>query len=319
MEGVLVSYLSARSSTCRSLYTKIQKLKDKIKACGLRHWTRRVQLASEETSSPFMDLPVELRQLIYSYLIPNTTVTNRGRFDAWESLRHDGEPCCPAMLRTNQKIYHEMIELFYSSSYFCILLSKNTLRFTSRGFKSVSRLPFSFRFITGLSLTLRVAGRSLDDIREREKFGFVSVKEAREQLRLINEIAIFFSPSGPGSLRNLKFDFRFCPMFFPGLSNISKTTVDRQATTHESLEFNFHSLRKIRVSGEVSMHEFEPQRACVRCFGEVKGDVITETREYFDLLGKEISGAYDKQDCDGVADIRHLVQFTDFPALVRLP
>ena len=74
MEGVLVSYLSARSSTCRSLYTKIQKLKDKIKACGPRRWTQRVQLASEEIPSPFMNLPVELRQLIYltSYPIPRS-------------------------------------------------------------------------------------------------------------------------------------------------------------------------------------------------------------------------------------------------------
>jgi len=95
----------------------------------------------EDISFPFMDLPAELRLHIYSYLMPNTNINTcqdyvkstvfPGKFYSyWPiQLRHDCKPCCPSLLRTNRQIYHEMVELWYSS--LCIGSASATTNFDS--------------------------------------------------------------------------------------------------------------------------------------------------------------------------------------------
>ncbi|KAI9695310.1 MAG: hypothetical protein M1820_008717 [Bogoriella megaspora] len=63
---------------------------------------------------PFLKLPPELRLKIYSYLFPNKPVTGRHK----QRLRHGGESCCTAILRTNHLIYDEASELLYGSVQF---------------------------------------------------------------------------------------------------------------------------------------------------------------------------------------------------------
>jgi hypothetical protein len=253
-----------------------------------------------------MTLPIEIRLFIYSYLIPNATVPSGSWKEEWEQygvwvrLRHDRKPCRLALLQTNRMIYYEMVELLYSSTCYSLWLEKNNLRFVNRNLSSVTSLPFGFQFITRLSLTVKVAGRSLDYIRDHESLGYSSEKEALQHLSLVTEISNFFSSSGPGSLQNLHLRLHFGPTFFLFLfllMNPLKTPPARdlvRTTIWKSLEFNFDSLRNIRVSRGISMDELMPLRAIDGCFGQFKEDVIAVKTEYFDLLENEISGAYDE-------------------------
>lgn len=253
-----------------------------------------------------MTLPVEIRLLIYSYLIPNATVPSGSWKDKWEQygvwvrLRHDRKPCRLALLQTNRTIYYEMVELLYSSPCYSLWLEKNNLRFVNRYFSSVTSLPFGFQFITSLSLTVKVAGRSLDYIRDHEKLGYSSEKEALQHLGLVESISKFFSSSGPGSLQNLSLGLHFGPTFFLFLFLPMDCIKVRpppdlvRTTIRKSLEFNFDSLRNIRVSRGITMDEIMPQCAISGCYGKFMEDVIAVKAEYFDLLEKEISGAYDE-------------------------
>jgi hypothetical protein len=213
-------------------------------------------------------------------------------------LRHDRKPCRLALLRTNRKIYCEMIEFLYNSTCYSVWLEKNNLYFVNRDFSSVTSLPFGFRFITCLSLTVQVAARSLDYIRDHEKRGYSSEKEALQHLGLVKGISDFFSSSGPGSLQNLHLRLHFGPQFFlfffhdavrnPPAQDLVHTTVWKR------LEFNFDSIRNIRVSRGITMDEIMPRRAIDGCFGQFRQDVEAVKKEYFDMLEKEISGAYDE-------------------------
>jgi len=114
---------------------------------------------------------------------------------------------------------------------------------------------------------------SLDYIREHEKLGYSSEKEALQHLNLVKGISNFFSTSGPGSLQNLHLRLHFGPTFFlflflpidairaPPAPDLVRTTI------WKSLEFNFDSLRNIRVSRGITMDELMPQRAVDGCFG----------------------------------------------------
>ncbi|PMD15856.1 hypothetical protein NA56DRAFT_327451 [Hyaloscypha hepaticicola] len=109
--------------------------------------------------SPFMKLPVEMRTLIYSYLVPKTRVPSRISKGKLESLKTDS---ALSLLRTNRQIYHELLELWYSSTRYCLSLKENDLFFANKRIGSISSLPLGFWFIKCLSLAIRLEYLSLD-------------------------------------------------------------------------------------------------------------------------------------------------------------
>lgn len=79
---------------------------------------------------PFLKLPLELRELIYEHLIPNTelTITEADLIEP-DQLRQDGTVCCPAILRTCRQVYDELIEPFYGSATFAIFVEQHEISF----------------------------------------------------------------------------------------------------------------------------------------------------------------------------------------------
>jgi hypothetical protein len=112
---------------------------------------------------------------------------------------------------------------------------------------------------------------------------------------MVKELADFFSPSGPGNLQNLNLTLWLGPMFSPfllyGDNNSLPELPEIQIIVWESLELNFHSLRRIRASRSVRMQEHKEHYSMSGC---PKPALIRAIKkEYFDSLSYEISGCCD--------------------------
>ena len=69
-----------------------------------------IKSASNTASqSGFLDIPADIRLLIYQYLVPTLEVSAITK----SPLRHDNEPCCTSILRVNRQIYQEAIHEWY--------------------------------------------------------------------------------------------------------------------------------------------------------------------------------------------------------------
>jgi hypothetical protein len=142
-------------------------------------------------------------------------------------------------------------------------------------------LPYEFRFVTKLGLGIRPARKS-------------SIRD------LINELADYFSPSGPGNLRELQL---FLPYNWPFFTNMINAA-DLRATVRESLECHLGPLRKIRASHSVSVNlesdllvgsypHMHIPRECHLSAEKLNDVIFTATTEYFNMMKKEISGDFD--------------------------
>jgi len=234
----------------------------------------------QHVESPFVNLPVEMRTLIYSYLVPKNMVPSWISKAKLRSLKMDS---ALPLLRTNRQVYHEILELWYSSTSYCVYLKENDLFFANKKFGSISSLPPGFRFIKCLSLIIRLEYQSLDHARKLD--GWKS-KVFQMRLNQVKEIGDFFSTSGPGSLRTLNITFLPLNRFFAELENAA----NRREAIREGLDFNLHPLRRICVSERVSVGR--PRgRGLLGCFADHKTDVISVIEEYFKWLEREISGS----------------------------
>jgi len=119
----------------------------------------------------------------------------------------------------------------------------------------------------------------------------------RRLLDRINELADYFSPSGPGNLRDLQLSVSYRFLFLRNLINAA----DLRAIIHERLDCHLGPLRKIRTSRSVTT-TFSPERHLrtypyppgnQRSAEKLRDDIFTVTTEYFNMLEKEISGAFD--------------------------
>jgi hypothetical protein len=202
----------------------------------------RARPANQHLTSPFMELPLELRRHIYSYLIPNVRVTTESRDQASNyELRIDGDRCYPTFLETNRQIYHEMADQWYSSTWYDLLLSKNTLRFANMSRLSTLDLPSGFRYITKLSLTIRLEFHRCED----DYTGLGPLPwNAKQYLSMRNEVAKYFSPSGRGNnLHVLEIDVTGAPLYFRLMAD-DKYWKD---SIRKGLGFHLHPLRKMRA------------------------------------------------------------------------
>jgi hypothetical protein len=101
----------------------------------------------------FLSLPVELRLKVYEHLIANTVVTPMRPLPR-KTLRTDGQPCCPAILRANRCIYEEAIDMWYGTATFCINIHGRFIYFLNTEFKVEDVLPRTFRLVRTLDMQL---------------------------------------------------------------------------------------------------------------------------------------------------------------------
>lgn len=108
----------------------------------------------------FLDLPAESRLNIYRYLIPSIPIRNFLRLGVrnellrtYSSVRHDGQPCATALLRTNRTVYDELVREWYGAvPYQVSIIDPGYILFCNREFKWDMALPRTIRFVTRLEL-----------------------------------------------------------------------------------------------------------------------------------------------------------------------
>jgi hypothetical protein len=87
-------------------------------------------LTVKAPKSYFFRLPIELREMIYTYLVPDIDVPiiERDPFHQLR-LREDSQACSPQLLLANRQIYEEMIIRFYGSATFAMYVEQHEISF----------------------------------------------------------------------------------------------------------------------------------------------------------------------------------------------
>ena len=290
--------------TCKNFYSKFQKLRFNSIRRSLpdtaaqepieqhQHVLERVQTLEP----PLMRLAAELRMQIYGHLIPNVAVVTTTK----DRLRRDNGSCYPAMLRTNQKIYHEMVELWYKSTRYSIYFESGSLGFIPQTLPTTLTLPFGFQFLKQLDLTVRfVPLGSVESLKRiprdqpNARWG-----NSQQHLARLEALSQYFSPSGPGNLQDLKLNIICGPHYFRNHALGDKghdllSAAEQEPLIRASLELNLQHLRNIRVSGSVRVMRLKAGYSTMGCSGDVKKHVSEVTRLYLKRLEGEILGAYD--------------------------
>ncbi|KAE8383103.1 hypothetical protein BDV26DRAFT_252159 [Aspergillus bertholletiae] len=114
-----------------------------------------------DTTLPFLQFPPEVRLSIYQYLIPDLPIRNlsllRDRSKTIH-LRHDGSRCCPAILRTNHQIYAEVIQEWYGSTSYEIVLDTKYILFCGKVIPPYAPLPSTIQWVQSVRLCLSIQG-----------------------------------------------------------------------------------------------------------------------------------------------------------------
>jgi hypothetical protein len=94
-----------------------------------------------------MNLPSEIRLLIYSYLVP------AGRVGAFASKRVlDGNGRCPALLRVNRQIYSELLSEWYGSAWYGAHLDLTGFHLHGCFYSIHKPIPSTLQYIRQLDL-----------------------------------------------------------------------------------------------------------------------------------------------------------------------
>lgn len=257
--------------------------------------TQMPSLSSKPTfitaKSQFLELPLEVRRLIYSYLIPDNEV----HVPQLESLkyrpayRRDGSSCCPQMLRVNRKVYTEISLEWYSNATFGVSISEATrlngeenqcygvLSFLGAHFKSGAGLPCRLQQIKNLSLQFNLLKHSLI-IPGSTCYG------SRGQAYLDQLDALVSLLCAPESkLENLTLHV--------GTRLIVMGKMRRQPELNlEFMEARLHSLRKFRGLKEVEVHFYthRPQLRELHIAQAPNLDIDAWIHEFLGFLRKEM-------------------------------
>jgi hypothetical protein len=101
----------------------------------------------------FLSLPTELRLEIYEYLVPNHLVPFVNTHK--HLLRHDEEPCCPAILCASRQIYNEIINMWYGTAKFSIQITPIGISFLGVTINSQdAKLPVNFLLVRSFKIFL---------------------------------------------------------------------------------------------------------------------------------------------------------------------
>ncbi|KAF2801993.1 uncharacterized protein BDZ99DRAFT_504240 [Mytilinidion resinicola] len=119
------------------------------------------------TRFPLMSLPTEIRLMIYEYLVPDklvpssrTLVARTSRNSDFRSLRHDGDKCYPALLRSSKLVNAEASYQFFKSAVFQMKVQWNTITFLQHQHNEFS-LPSSLAHVKHLHIFLELTMASV--------------------------------------------------------------------------------------------------------------------------------------------------------------
>jgi hypothetical protein len=112
--------------------------------------------------SAFLQLPLELRKIVYSYFLPNVTI-HPGKEERGP-LQNDGKSGGGSLLQVNRQIHNELFNDWYRSTTFEIAIvspnavSKNRLEFLNQGVQCACRRPskLSRLYISALPSSLAI-------------------------------------------------------------------------------------------------------------------------------------------------------------------
>lgn len=114
----------------------------------------------------FLNLPLDIRRIIYECLIPDAKVPSKRPFryprrrptgEFWQPIRHDKVPVSIGILLANRQIYREMIDMWYSFATFNLGLGTNmqiSLCMLNKDFMLPFNLPETFGMIRTIHLTV---------------------------------------------------------------------------------------------------------------------------------------------------------------------
>jgi hypothetical protein len=203
-----------------------------------------------QRSTSFVDLPVELRLLIYEYLIPNNMIISYDfhRSGIVQYHRHDQQPCSPAMLRVNRQIYDELIEMWYETAEFHISTVGRKLYFLGDAIATGdATLPLNLRLIRSLGIRLQ-----LDSPRSAEP---ESYNLPRPWMRVITDCLA----AGPNRLSKISLS----GVTFTHPGRVSQLEFRHTSREIESvLKWNLGVIRMIRGAhlGFDDVHPFSPRK-----------------------------------------------------------
>ncbi|KAF7596887.1 hypothetical protein BBP40_011932 [Aspergillus hancockii] len=110
---------------------------------------------------PFLQFPPEVRLSIYKYLIPDLPIRNFALLrDPSKTLplRHDAQPCCPALLRANHQIHDELLPEWYGNTPYEVILDTKYILFCGKVIPPYVPLPSTIRRVQSVRLCLSIQG-----------------------------------------------------------------------------------------------------------------------------------------------------------------
>jgi len=237
----------------------------------------------------FLRLPLDIRRLVYRYLVPNVDLGPYANIYklAPKELRKDGEPCYPAILRTNRTIYNEVMREWYGVLNFTAVwnrYSTPTLKFLGKTTRPGEIPPSALRHVA--NLTLKITLQPGQDHKPKAADDYQALLEA-----------CFPPGEALGKLRKLTIDLLVRSPIYWGLKvdrDFFRRALEEEIAHFRQLqieEFNF----RIRLS-HAKDHLFEgfeerPRNSNLPSLEERKAVVAAIAEEMLTELGERMTGA----------------------------
>ena len=137
---------------------------------------------------PFLELPREIRIMVYRYLAPNT------KPDQWcgKPQRHDG-PCYPEILSLCHYVRNEALDIFYSASvYFEIDISNNGIFFLGNRHLLTAPLPPTIRLAQSMCARIQLEWRTARQQDFKSRIGEIFPADSR-----LRNLQVYFQATSP--------------------------------------------------------------------------------------------------------------------------
>ena len=182
----------------------------------------------------FLSLPIEIRLRVYRYLAPNTPKS---------PFRDDSRSCCPSILRTNQIIYKEAIDEWYSFMPYKAYIGGKRLELLGLTISPDEALPWVFQTIKFLDLTIRL-----------EKVPMPGLEYDPSRYLAVHQILYTCFPprlAGAGNLQRLRVKLGVMPPFFVAYRH-------QPDQLRQALDGNLSALRNLHGLVEASIIIYFP-------------------------------------------------------------